>query len=99
MSTALNLQFLGVVDEGHDRIHQVQGAGDDTERAQGESHLPLRGDQLVVVIGHVSVPVVQGSATNSDPHKRTDDVHDGVTQLPKMAKTKVIRGVIEWARK
>lgn len=79
----LCLHLLGVVDEGHDRVHQVQGPGNDAEGSQGETHLSFARHQLEVVIGNVSVPVVQRRSTDSDPHERADDIHDCVAQLPK----------------
>lgn len=83
------LQLLGVVDEGHDGVHQVQGSRDDTERSQGESHLSLGSHELEVMIGNVSVPVVQGGSSDSDPHESAHDVHDRVTQLPEMTRRSV----------
>lgn len=33
------------------------------------------------MVSHVSFPVVQGSASDSNPHESTDEVHDGIRQL------------------
>lgn len=45
------------------------------------SYRPFRGNLLEVILGLESVPVVQGCATDGDPHKRSDHVHDGVRQF------------------
>lgn len=43
--------------------------------------MTLRRDMKVIVILHVSVPVVQRCASNGDPHEGPHNVHEGVRQL------------------
>jgi len=66
---------------GQNSVQQVQCALDDAQRSHGNAHLALRVHIEESLVGHVTLPVMQGHSAHGDPHNAANHVHDGVTEL------------------
>lgn len=73
---------LGVVYAGQYSVQQIESTLYDAQRAHSNAHLSFRVDIQESFVRHVTLPVVQGYTTNSDPHECAHHVHNGVTQFP-----------------
>lgn len=59
------------------------------------TYVTLRRHMQIVVILHVTVPVVQRGAADGDPHESADKVHQSVGQLAACARRNHIKLIIK----
>lgn len=74
-SVSLKVKVLGEVYAGEHCVQEVDGSLDDTQGADGNTHLLLTAQSHVLVFGLVAGPVVQRHTSHRYKHHCTHKVH------------------------